>query len=387
MQSRLLSLSCRDPSPVRASSCRSISYPLILASSPMGIKRTQDGKHVECTIEGCSFRKRFKAGKKPHYCPECRLRKKSLECSVVDPTRHSGSESEPATASPVCKPAAEADRDSGHAGGAPFALDPSGGASQHEEEPAHAEKATVQEATENDLPAAHPATVKPESGLGRSGVLLPTALKRLRDGGGAEEPGPEAPGPSAELAEGCVGGPPFTAACPGGLHAGGAAAGGPYSGPGGTAGHGPPDSGPGAGSAEAGRDRDTVRGDPPATAETDQQPGASTEEWEKPLPVLLGAPSHSGALPFPARPNIAPPCVNGDLVKAVFATAVPAAASGSMASAGRVAAAAVGAASLSPVAAVAAAAAAPTSPIAGAEASVSQAAELNAMRQVLKFRP
>ena len=310
----------------------------------MGIKRTLDGKHVECTIEGCSFRKRFKAGKKPHYCPECRLRKKSLECSVVDPTRHSGSESEPATASPVCKPAAEADRDSGHAGGAPFALDPSGGASQHEEEPAHAEKATVQEATENDLPAAHPATVKPESGLGRSGVLLPTALKRLRDGGGAEEPG-------------------------------------------GTAGHGPPDSGPGAGPAEAGRDRDTVRGDPPATAETDQQPGASTEEWEKPLPVLLGAPSYSGALPFPARPHVAPPCVNGDLVKAVFAAAVPAAASGSMASSGRVAAAAVGAASLSPVAAVAVAAAAPSSPIAGAEALVSQAAELNAMRQVLKFRP
>ena len=260
----------------------------------------------------------------------------------MDPTRHSGSESEPATASPVCKPAAEADRDSGHAGGAPFALDPSGGASQHEEEPAHAEKATVQEATENDLPAAHPATVKPESGLGRSGVLLPTALKRLRDGGGAEEPG-------------------------------------------GTAGHGPPDSGPGAGPAEAGRDRDTVRGDPPATAETDQQPGASTEEWEKPLPVLLGAPSHSGALPFPARPNIAPPCVNGDLVKAVFAAAIPAAASSSMASAEREVAATGAAASFT--LAAAAAAAAPSSPTATAGASVSEAAELNTMRQVLKFRP
>ena len=308
----------------------------------MGIKRTQDGKHVECTIEGCSFRKRFKAGKKPHYCPECRLRKKSLECSVVDPTRHSGSESEPATASPVCKPAAEADRDSGHAGGAPSAQDPSAGASQHEEEPAHAEKATVQEATENDLPAAHPATVKPESGLGRSGVLLPTALKRLRDGGGAEEPG-------------------------------------------GTAGHGPPDSGPGAGPAEAGRDRDTVRGDPPATAETDQPLGASTEEWEKPLPVLLGGPSHSGSTHFPARPNIAPPCVNGDLVKAVFAAAIPAAASSSMASAEREVAATGAAASFT--LAAAAAAAAPSSPTATAGASVSEAAELNTMRQVLKFRP
>lgn len=375
----------------------------------MGLKRTQDAKFVECTIEGCSFRKRNKPGANPHSCPECRMRKKkSSGHSGVAP--RDGSESEPATASPACKFSSEAARGSGQAGGATFAQDQAGGSTPQHEESAHAEKekaTTVQEVTEKEPDAHLPAVLA--SGSGRSGVPLPAALKRQRDEGAGlvpeEEPPQRADGSSSSLrpepgaqrrdgggglssqaepgpgveAEGRASGGSSAAAHPASVHPGGAAE---PSQEGGAAGSTVPvDSGPGAGSAaEAGHSGDAaapvvhtgMEWDAPPAA-TDQA-GASAEEGgaQPPaVPVLQGGgPSYFGATHFAVHVEVAPPCAAGELVQTAFPAAVSAASSGSVGSAERAATAVP--ASHPQMAAEAAPA---SSPIAGAERTVSLAAE------------